>query len=41
MRNYQLNVDQSLEFAADLDFRIVDGSFESELEKIFHQSIRC
>ena len=33
MRNYQLNTDQSLEFAADLDIRIVDESFDSELEK--------
>lgn len=33
MRNYQLNADQSLEFAADLDIRIVDESFDSELEK--------
>lgn len=33
MRNYQLNADQSLEFAADLDIRIVDESFDSDLEK--------
>lgn len=32
MRSYQLSADQSLEFAADLNVRVIDESFDSELE---------
>ena len=32
MRNYQLTAYQSLDFSADLEIRIVDESFDSELE---------